>query len=205
LATRLANDISLCTVREVKAIIELSKQIYLKKSIQEIIDAVEGVREILEAIMKVTNQLGGRTDKDKLAGGLKGLKNCISVVYDVPLPDPARDIKTISKEYLKCIIKMGKSPPTEMSQLYQEVTAACADMAAIVDATIRAYENIKENETLKETMDKINECTRKLKSFIGTGKPLSEITEVLSPAVKKLVDLAEDVYEPMSSIKPPSK
>jgi len=155
--------------------------------------------------MKVTNQLGGRTDKDKLTGGLKGLKNCISVVYEVPLPDPARDIKTISKEYLKSIIKMGKSPPAEMSKLYSEVSAACGDMGAIVDATIRAYENIKENEILRATMDQINDCTRKLKAFIGTGKPLTEITEVLSPAVKKLVDLAEDVYEPMSSIKPPSK
>jgi len=203
LGDKLAGDVSLCTVREVRAILDLSRQIYAKKNIQEVIGAVEGVREIMDAISKCQGQLNGKTDRDKLASGLKGLQSCISVVYEVPLPDVSRDISTMSKELVRSIIKLNKSPPAEWSKIYQEVQAACADMENIIISCIQAYETVPENKDLQESMQKISDCTKKLKTQIAMGKPLNELTAQLSPALKKLNDLAEEIYEPMSQISPP--
>ncbi len=117
LGDKLAGDVSLCTVREVRAILDLSRQIYAKKNIKEVIAAVEGVREIMDAINKCQNQLNGKTDKAKLGSGLKGLQACISVVYDVPLPDVAVDISTMSK--VACCVDAVASIARPVAQSFQ--------------------------------------------------------------------------------------
>ncbi len=99
---------------------------------------------------------------------------------------------------------MNKSPSSEWSKIYNEVQAACADMENIVIACTQAYEDVKENKDLEACMKTVSDCTKKLRAHISSGKPISELTAQLSPALKKLNDLADEVYEPMSSIKPPT-
>ncbi len=94
----LANDLSFCTLKEINVIIALSKEIYLKKNMQELKTCVESLRSVVEAVItsSVASFGGGNMDKEKLDTAMKGLQIDLTSVFESQLPDATKDITTMA-------------------------------------------------------------------------------------------------------------
>ncbi len=114
----------------------------------------------------------------------------MTAIYEFPAPNIGEDVNSLSKELLRAIIKLGRSPRDEVPKCVVETHVACSTLESIVLQCTDSYKNDTTKDVHKCMME-ISVLVKQLITYAQYGQSLQEVLETISPQVKRLVVLSE--------------